>query len=126
MSNPKFTPGPWVIGKWTILPEDRDERGYGLHWTLIACEPDDFDSTVSAGPVGRKAKESDPNCWPTGYEADGVEMRPEDMRLIAATPEMADTLARILAWIDAGCDPSAAVIAKARALLAKIDGEETT
>lgn len=47
-------------------------------------------------------------------------------RLIAAAPDLLEALQRIVAWADAGCDPSSKSIEAARALIKRVTGERTT
>lgn len=89
------TPGPWVA--WD------DGRGIGID--------DGHGEPIQIAEI-----------------VDGADLASEaqlaaDQRAIAKVPEMVAALRRVIAWDDAGCDPSRKSLDAIRALLAAIDGE---
>ena len=87
------TPGPWAVH-----PGDR------IHVYAYAS------SGPNAGAAGLICQVFDRE-FPNHYAANA--------RLIAGAPMLAESLAQIIKWIDAGCDPSGESIANGREALRK-------
>lgn len=90
-----FTPGPWIWADWTIHYEDRPAQKAGdPYWTLVEGE---FCSTLTRGPIGRKAMHPESIVWGEGSECEGINASDADRRLIAAAPELYEALRKIAA-----------------------------
>lgn len=79
------TAGPWVVGSWTIFPEDRAAQSRREpYWTLIVGQDGD---TLTRGPLGRKAMDPDAIVHPLGFDAEGIALSSGDREFIIQARE---------------------------------------
>jgi hypothetical protein len=126
-----YTKGPWAIS-WFTCRADADDVKYAATPKLRKGEPrkklDIGDALwrvpTAIGPVGID------HCHWAGHH---LAVSENDTRLIAAAPEMVEVLRGVLSWWPEGSEKLPALtkgtafegdIQRARALLAKIDGDE--
>ncbi len=100
------TPGPWkaeALGD--ICIQIVNERGEEAATVFKST----FDGYEEREGWKRERRKNHPNA-----EANA--------RLIAAAPDVTEKAIRVLAWLDAGCDPSDKSVAELRAAIAKATG----
>lgn len=95
----KHTPGPWIVGHWTILNEDRQAQKEGRpFWTFV--EPKYEGNCLAQGPLGRKTMDTEHIIETTGFGCDGIVMDDADEALIVAAPDLLEASINLINSLD--------------------------
>ncbi len=109
----KHTPGPWTV---TVDPDACGRYDIREHRIAEEAIESAADRCLEDDPLGLGAENADKL-----FESQSA-LREANKALIAAAPDLLAALEKVIAWLDAGCDPSRVSLENARAAIAKAKG----